>query len=1039
MREQVHIRVLGAFEVRVAGTFIRAGDWKHRRAMELVQLLSLAPGHAVVRDRVIDALWPHLGMDAGAANLRKAAHHARRTLGRPDAVVLRSGRVMLFPGVEVGTDLERFRQAATAALRSPERPACLGAADLVTGPLLPGSLYEEWTQADRRQVDGLLASLLRTAGAWERLVQLDPTDEEAHRELMVQALDAGSASEAVRRFEVLREALSTELGVTPDPRTTAVYERAVSLMSTSATELIGRDAELAVVASAGRPGTSGEVRMIAVTGPAGIGTSAFCREAAVVLREQGRAVFRAAAGRHGRPYGPLIGLFEELLADPADPLAGAPEPVRAVIGALTGRVGDAPPLGGPVSRHQVIGALIHALRLAGDGRSPVLVLDDAHRADTGTLDVLVHALGSGSDLTVIAAFRAEAAPEPLWTGLARLDRAGHVVRLALEGLDPGAATALVRRAALRPLTDGTVTRIVERAEGNPFTLIELARAATSGDDRLPPSLGEAIIGRLADLDPRCGPALERLALSADDLDAGLAAALTGGTEEEALGVLDDVLRAGVLVVARGRYRFRHELVRQAFRERIPPHRRRVVHRHAALRLTELGAPSGLIAHHWLGARDHANALPWCLQAAREAMALGAFSDARRHLAPVLDHEAGNAEALALEAECLDMLGEPSALDAYDAAIRVATDDSVGDLLAAKALAQVKQGDPAGGLTTISGPRPRSFAGRLNEALTYAGAAALGAADPAMGSARAAEVRRLALRAGDRAGVVIAAWAHAAAAHARGELHDSVLRDLRDTGDLPHLAVRVFDGHLCMTQRFLYGSRPYGEVIGFATALAEEARRLGARRGQAFGITLRAEARFLSGDLDGAYGDFDAGLGLHRGTGGPTGEAHALQRLAELQFAHGRFRDARSTIAEALELARISDIGFHLLDRIYGSLITINDDPDEALSAVEEAEAAVKGPLETCPGCRIHLVVPAAIAAARAGDLPRARRYATDADYLTNVVMRLPGWYAAYDEVLANLALAEGDRIRAGALFRSAVTRYQDIGQIIDADRCRAAL
>ena len=31
-------------------------------------------------DQVIDALWPHLDAIAGAANLRKAAHHARHTL-----------------------------------------------------------------------------------------------------------------------------------------------------------------------------------------------------------------------------------------------------------------------------------------------------------------------------------------------------------------------------------------------------------------------------------------------------------------------------------------------------------------------------------------------------------------------------------------------------------------------------------------------------------------------------------------------------------------------------------------------------------------------------------------------------------------------------------------------------------------------------------------------------------------------------------------------------------------------------------------------
>ena len=59
--------------------------WPTRRAAELVQLLALAEGHRLPRDEAIDALWPTLGADAGAANLRKAAHHARGALGDPPA------------------------------------------------------------------------------------------------------------------------------------------------------------------------------------------------------------------------------------------------------------------------------------------------------------------------------------------------------------------------------------------------------------------------------------------------------------------------------------------------------------------------------------------------------------------------------------------------------------------------------------------------------------------------------------------------------------------------------------------------------------------------------------------------------------------------------------------------------------------------------------------------------------------------------------------------------------------------------------------
>jgi len=88
----VQIELLGAFSVVVDGCEVAADEWPGRRAVELVQLLALADPHRrLTRDQVIEGLWPTLAVEAGAANLRKAAHHARQALGSPDAVELRGG------------------------------------------------------------------------------------------------------------------------------------------------------------------------------------------------------------------------------------------------------------------------------------------------------------------------------------------------------------------------------------------------------------------------------------------------------------------------------------------------------------------------------------------------------------------------------------------------------------------------------------------------------------------------------------------------------------------------------------------------------------------------------------------------------------------------------------------------------------------------------------------------------------------------------------------------------------------------------------
>ena len=153
---------------------------------------------------------------------------------------------------------------------------------------------------------------------------------------------------------------------------------------------------------------------------------------------------------------------------------------------------------------------------------------------------------------------------------------------------------------------------------------------------------------------------------------------------------------------------------------------------------------------------------------------------------------------------------------------------------------------------------------------------------------------------------------------------------------------------------------------------------------------------------------------------------------------GRRDEARALLDEALDVARQTDIGFHLMDRIYGTRIALADDPRAAFSALQDAEDAVRGPLETCPGCRITFAVPAAIAAARACNPERMEQYERAVDYLANVVMRLPAWYAAHDEVRGHLALARGEpQSIATSAFTAAAAKFRQAGQLLDATRCEA--
>ncbi len=1035
MRLDVHL--LGRFAVFVDHAEIPVQRWPSLRAAQLVQLLSLAPHQQLTREQAMDALWPELAPEAGAANLRKAAHHARQALGRHDGLLMQGGALRLWPDGPVGVDSNDFEVLARAALAQRDPLACQQVADRYAGELLPSARYEAWAEPARERLHACFTDLLRASGQWERLAQEEPGDEPAHRELMAAELAAGNRAVAIRWYAHLREALQRDFGVLPDSQTEAVYQRCLEGLQPARAVFIGRAMLLAQVLAwlempaPDRPGA------IVLRGPAGIGKTALCRELEVQASGQGWRVLRADAMQHSRAYAVISALVERILLADTGAVDRVGTPARGVLALLTQLAGPTSTLSGPLSRHQVIGAFRRLLLALSADDNILVQVDDAHLMDDADADVLMHLASAGAPVCVLLAMRATGPESELARSLLRLAGGNVVRKLDLEPLADDEMRRLILQSSPKGIPEETVARIASDAQGSPFAAIELARGAGSGDEtHLHRTAAGAITARLCDVPEATLDALKWMALAGDAFDSQTAAAVLPDGEEHAYAVLDAALAAGVLVLVGTQYRFRHDLVRQALVDQIAPHRRLKIHRQAAQRLAALDAAPALIAQHWIDGGSQRESLPWLLAAAADALRLAGFSDALRHLEPLLRFQPAHADALRMRAEALDAMGQPAAVAAYRLAAHAAGEPAAQNLRAKAALAQIKQGDPKGALQALESVRPTSVEGRLCEALAYSGAAAMGVIDPTMGTQKSADVRRLALESGDKAALVVASWAQAAAAHARGELHRSIWADLQETAHLPHLAMCVFDGQLCITQRFLYGARPYADVIGFAQSLADEALRIGAARGYAFGTTIRGEAELLSGDLVAAEEHLTQGARLHRAIGASTGEAFSLQRLSEVAMHRGRPDEARALLDEALDVARQSDVGFHLMDRIYGTYLQLANSPAAALYALEEARAAVHGPLETCPGCRITFTVPAAIAAARAGRLDLAEDYAAQTSYLADVVMRLPAWHAAQDEVLGHIGLARSDDAASvHSKFAAAAARFRAAGHPIDAARC----
>lgn len=180
-------------------------------------------------------LWPALDPEPAAANLRKAVHFARQALGSLESVEAGHDLIQLWPAGELHVDLLAFESAAKSALTT--GVGLEAAAALYTGELLPADRYADWTEPRREQARFLCLELCRAGGRWDKVLEIDRADEQAHRALMESYLAAGQRQAVIRQFQRARDALRIDLGVGPDEQTVAVFERALAATGPEAPSL----------------------------------------------------------------------------------------------------------------------------------------------------------------------------------------------------------------------------------------------------------------------------------------------------------------------------------------------------------------------------------------------------------------------------------------------------------------------------------------------------------------------------------------------------------------------------------------------------------------------------------------------------------------------------------------------------------------------------------------------------------------------------------------------------------------------------------
>ncbi len=404
------------------------------------------------------------------------------------------------------------------------------------------------------------------------------------------------------------------------------------------------------------------------------------------------------------------------------------------------------PAGAPEDdRWRLFNAVMDFLRAIAQNQPLMLVLEDLHWADRGTVDLLVHLARSmsGAPLLVAGTYRDVEVDRahPLSGALVDLRRVIELPRILLRGLTPDEVQRLINTITGQEVRWGFAESLHRQTEGNPLFIQEVLRYLveegevvqrdgrwegrwrTTGDlspeMSLPEGLRDVIGKRLTRLSPECNRLLSIAAVIGREFDLATLETVAGAGEEAVLAGLEEAARVGVLEERTGpgseRLRFSHAFFRQTlYEEMFAPRRNRLhvqiarsLETHHASRLEEHAAE---LAEHFAQStesEDLAKAVKYGELAARRATDVSAHGEAVRLLRQALEaQEALDPSDKAKRCDLLLAFGE--VLGPAGESLRAAEGVAPEAFALAEALGDDKRAFQASLLATLALRRHGSF-------------------------------------------------------------------------------------------------------------------------------------------------------------------------------------------------------------------------------------------------------------------------------------------------------------------------------------------
>jgi eukaryotic-like serine/threonine-protein kinase len=480
-----------------------------------------------------------------------------------------------------------------------------------------------------------------------------------------------SASAVYRALELI-EAGKIKEGVTPESRAQAenpLYRRV----------FVGRESELRQLQSAFDGAMSGQGALMMVVGEPGIGKTALCEQLSTYVTLRGGRTLVGHCYEVGSLSLPYLAFVEALrsyvLSRESKELQKELGTGAADVARIVSEIGERlkiklrPQKDPEEERYRLMQAITGFLTNAATVQPLLLVLEDLHDSDKGTLDMMTHVSRhlAGTRLLIVGTYRDVEVDRshPLSAALAELRRMSSYGRVLLRGLNADEVRRMLESISRQEVPWGLAEAIHRQTEGNPLFVQEVVRyLAEEGlikreDGRwrssretplemtIPEGLRDVIGKRLSILSPDCNRLLSVASVIGREFALDILKAVANINEEVFVNALKEAVQMSVLEersqLGSIRYRFSHAFFRQTMYEELIAPQRLKLHQQVARSLETQYAKrieehAAELAEHFSQSTDSADlakAVSYGELAAQRAISVYAYGEAVRLLEQAL--------------------------------------------------------------------------------------------------------------------------------------------------------------------------------------------------------------------------------------------------------------------------------------------------------------------------------------------------------------------------------------------------------------------